>query len=191
MAIEQALNNLVKDLSDTRKLDVIGDMATGFIRDHIYTGKGPKGNFDPLSPATQSYRGQGRPLQDTGALRDSITYKKKDDTTVVIGTNKSYAPIQNEGGTIKAKKNWLWIPASGTRQLQRKYGYSPTQVCNGLRTAGTPVYRIGRTICYSKGKGKSKHSVVVFYLKKEVKIPKREFFYVSKEEQNQILQEIF
>ncbi len=190
MSVESLLNDISKDLNDATKVDVVGEMATGFIRGHIYTGKGNGKNFDPLSPATTAYRGAGKPLQDTGALRDSISYEKKGSNTVIVGTNKVYAQIHNEGGTLKAKKNWLWIPASGTRQLQRKFGYSPTEVCNGLRQAGTPVFRVGRTMCYNKGSGKSKHAVVVYFLKKEVKIPKREFFFLSKEEINQIIREI-
>lgn len=176
------LDQIADDLQSV-KLDNVGVMASDFIRDHIYKGK----NFTPLSPATVAYRGKGKPLQDTGALRESITHKVSGNT-VKVGTNKPYARMQNNGGTITAKKNWLWIPAAGTRQLQRKYGYKPADVCSGLRSSGCSVFRIGRTICYKKAKGSKPK--IIYYLKKQVVIPKREFFYITDKEAGQLLEEI-
>lgn len=192
MGVIDTLDNLSRSLQSTEQLKKIGDMATDMIRGHIHKGHG----FSPLSPATTAYRGAGRPLQDTGALRDSITSKIIDNRTVSVGSNKPYAALQNNGGVIRAKKQWLWIPAAGVRQLQRKYGYSPTDVIRGVKAAGYSVFRRGRTLCYrSKRKqrdanGKpSFQARVLYYLKKSVKIPARKFFYLSDQEMNLLMRE--
>lgn len=185
--VQDTLNSLADTVKTAAKRSKIGVMAAEIIRDHIYKGEG----FAPLSAATKAYRGQGRPLQDTGALRDSITSEQVNDTTYSVGTTKIYAPIQNNGGVIRAKNGkYLWIPAAGTRQLQRRYGYSVTQVLTGLKGEGYSVYRIGRTVCYRKKGGKKKTAKVVFYLKESVEIPARKFFYLSDQEINQLKKEL-
>lgn len=178
------LDDMAENLVTPSEVKKAGLIASEMIRSHIYSGQG----MPPLSAATTAYRGQGKPLQDTGALRDSITSEVIDNNTVSVGTDKEYAPIQNNGGTITAKKNWLFIPASGTRKLQRAYGYSPTEVINGLKN-NNYVYRVGRTVCYRK-RGTSEPGRVVYYLKKTVVIPKRRFFYLTDEEIRQILSEV-
>jgi len=55
----------------------------------------------------------GQTLVDTGNLRRSITFSVRGDT-VVIGTQVSYAPVQNEGGTTRST-----LTATGRRQLTR------------------------------------------------------------------------
>ncbi|PEZ47027.1 hypothetical protein CN367_11710 [Priestia megaterium] len=63
------------------------------------------GAFKPLSPATikiHPHRAGGKPLNDTGALRGSVTagaFKQASSTQLRYGTNKIYAPIHNFGGT--------------------------------------------------------------------------------------------
>ena len=157
-------------------------MAESFIKDHIYKSQG----FSPLSSATQAYRGNGKALQDTGNLRDSITYEVNGNTASV-GTTMQYAAIHNNGATITAKKSWLFIPAKGTRQLERRYGKKPKDVLSGLRSDGFSPFRMGRTVCYTQ---KNKKRVVVYYLKKSVVIPKREFFYLTDYEVKLIMKEI-
>jgi len=193
MGVLETLDNLANSLKTPSKLGTIGGMAAEMIRGHIHSGQG----FEPLSPATVDYRGNGRPLQDTGALRDSITFKVIDDKTVSVGTNKSYAAIQHNGGVINAKKNWLWIPAAGARQLQRRYGYSPTDVLNGLKAEGYSIFRKGRTMCYREKRKKRNENGnlknvdhVIFYLKKSVEIPARPFFYLNDKEMGLLMKEV-
>ena len=180
----KALEDMAKNLDEKSKAKKAGLMASEMIRSHIYTGEG----MPPLSAATTAYRGQGKPLQDTGALRDSITYELIGNNTASVGTNKVYAPIQNNGGTITAKKNWLFIPAAGVKKLERSFGYGPTNVLKGLKVKNY-VYRVGRTICYRE-RGTNAPGRVVYYLKKSVVIPKRRFFYLTDEEISQILSEV-
>jgi phage gpG-like protein len=193
MGVVETLDDLANSFKTPSKLATIGGMAVEMIRSKIHSGNG----FAPLSPATAAYRGSGRPLQDTGSLRDSITFKVIDDKTVSVGTNKPYAAIQNNGGVINAKKNWLWIPAAGTRQLQRRYGYSPTDVLNGLKAEGYSIFRKGRTMCYREKKKRRNESGilknvdhVIFYLKKSVDIPARPFFYLTDKEMGLIMNEV-
>ena len=168
--VQNTLDSLAESVKTAAKRSKIGVMAADMIRDHIYKGEG----FAPLSAATRAYRGQGRPLQDTGALRDSITSEQV-----------------NNGGVIRPKKGkWLWIPAAGTRQLQRRYGYSVTQVLTGLKGEGYSVYRAGRTVCYRRKGGEETASRVVFYLKESVEIPARKFFYLSDEEITRLKEEL-
>ena len=185
MGVIDTLTSLSNALQKPVELGKIGGMAAEMIRGHLYEGKG----FSPLAPATAAYRGEGRPLQDTGALRDSITYNMVDDRTVSVGTNKPYAAMQNSGGVIRAKKNWLWIPGPGIRSWQRSVGYSPTDVLRGLKAAGYSVFRMGRTMCYRK-KGKGEKAKVAYYLKKSVEIPARKFFYLTEAEINTIEKEV-
>ncbi|MDR2134856.1 MAG: phage virion morphogenesis protein [Treponema sp.] len=187
----KALDNLSKALQNPRKLKTIGGMAREIIRGHIHKGQSMK----PLAPATVAYRGKGKPLQDTGSLRDSITFSYIDERTVSVGTNKPYARLQNNGGVIRPKnKNWLWIPGPKTRQLQRRYGYSPTDVLKGLKADGFSIFRMGRTMRYwKKGKKPPKDSrdyPVAYYLKKSVEIPARPFFYLTAEEMALITEEV-
>ena len=188
----KALDDLYNALKMPGKLSAIGGMAAELIRAKLHKGDG----FEPLSPATAAYRGQGRPLQDTGSLRDSITFKVIDDRTVSIGTNKIYAAIQHNGGVINAKKEWLWIPAAGTRKLQRRYGYSPTDVLRGLKAEGYSVFRKGRTMCFREKKKKRNDAGVLqnmdhvlYYLKKSVQIPARPFFYLNENDMKLLMKE--
>lgn len=179
------LQNLGTDLRDMNRVYKAGAMAESFIRQHIYRSEG----MSPLSAATEGYRGKGKPLMDTGNLRDSITYEVIDRETVSVGTTAKQAPLHNNGGTITAKKKWLFIPSANARTFERKFGKKPGDVLSGLRANGASVFRIGRTVCYSSSETQGKPRVV-YYLKKSVIIPKREFFYLSDYEVNLILKEI-
>lgn len=180
------LERIQMALQSQAQLRLAGVMAADAIRSHIDTGAG----FDPLSPATIAYRGPGQPLKDTGALRDSINSQVVSSDTVSVGTTKEYAPRQNNGETITAKGNgWVFIPAAGTRQLERRYGKKVSSVLSGLKGAGFYVYRAGRTMCYRK-KGSRQPGKVVYYLKKSVTIPARRFFYLSAQEVDEIMREV-
>jgi len=56
---------------------------------------------------------QGKPLVDTGSLRDSIKIKVT-NSYAIISTNKIYAKIQQFGGTIKpVRKKYLAFKING------------------------------------------------------------------------------
>lgn len=180
------LERMAKALDAPAMARKAGIMAADAIRSHIDKGTG----FAPLSPATIAYRGAGKPLLDTGALRDSINSQLVGSDTVSVGTTKEYAPRQNNGETITAKGNgWVYIPAAGTRQLERRYGSKISSVINGLKSEGYSVYKAGRTMVYKKKKSKQPGKVL-YYLKKSVTIPARRFFYLTSQELEEIMEEV-
>jgi phage gpG-like protein len=73
--------------------------------------------------------------------------------------------------------------------LQRRYGYSPTEVLRGLKAEGYSVFRMGRTMVYKKP-GKRSKIRTAYYLKKSVEIPARPFFYLTPEETALIMKEV-
>jgi phage gpG-like protein len=186
------LENLSRALQKPVNQGRVGAMAADMIRGHIHEGKG----WSPLAPATAAYRGEGKPLQDTGGLRDSITFSYVDSRTVSVGTTKPYARLQNDGGVVRAKKNWLWIPGPKMRQFIRSKkgrGWGPAEVLKALRDGGHHVFRMKRTMRYwKKGRKPPKNPrdyPVAYYLKKSVEIPARPFFYLTPEETALIMQE--
>lgn len=183
MTVDEQLNDIAKKLSSPAFVAKAGTMAADYIRMHIEAG-----SFAPLSPVTQQFRGYGEPLKDTHRLVNSITGEIKDQQTASVGTTLIQAPILNNGGTITAKKNWLFIPGPRMRYYMRKFGYSAKDVLNGLRSSNFYVYRVGRTIVYRK-KEKKAEPHVAFYLKKSVTIPARPFFYLTDEEAEVIFKE--
>ena len=181
----EELEDLERKLQRREKVEKAGVMAADMIRSHIYRGEG----FDPLAPATAEYRGQGQPLQDTSTLRDSIASEMTAADTVSVGTTVRYASLHNSGGTIRAKKNWLFIPASGVRKLERRFGKSPSKVIAALKGMDYSIYRVGRTVCARK-KEKGAKPQTLYYLKNSVEIPKREFFYLTASEAETIFKEL-
>jgi phage gpG-like protein len=174
-----------------KALHKTGGMAVSFIQGHLHEGAG----WPPLAPATVAYRGQGKPLRDKGGLISSITYAVKGGDTVAVGTNKPYAAIQNNGGVIRAKKEWLWIPGPNIREgktFAKRYGFGIADILSGLKKDGYKVFRKGRTVwCRSKRtRGGEYDFTLLYYLKKSVEIPARPFFYLTGEEIEQIKETI-
>jgi len=173
------IDDLADKLSRNDTLDRIGQYAVSAIQKKIGGG-----DFTPNAPVTSSVKKGSPPLSDRGHLVSSIDYRVTDGN-VYVGTNHPGAIVNNYGGTISAKKSWLLIPASSkTRTLQRRYGWTPKAVCDGLRSDGFSVWRQGRALFYrQKGTGSSKKKAVMLYiLKKSVRIPKREFMRLTQEE---------
>ncbi len=187
-SVTLALAGITSQLKDRSTITLAGVMAADDIRAHINKGSG----FAPLSPATITYRGEGQPLREKGVhLRDSITSEVIDEKTAVVGTTNISARIHNNGGEIKAKKNWLCIPArSRSSYPLQKYRGGPKEVLNGLRSDGYSVYRAGHTLCYRKKGSSRAQAHIIYYLKKSVIIPKREFWYLTDDELQNIMNEI-
>lgn len=70
-----------------------------------FDAQGRPDKWSPLSQWTLDRRrkeGKGaKILQDTGRLKQSMSYKLEGDNEVAIGTNVEYARIHNEGGTVR------------------------------------------------------------------------------------------
>lgn len=145
------------------------------------------------APLTVAVKGKGaKTLRDKSGLIGSIA-PRATSTEASVGTNKIYARIQHFGGTIKARKTWLFIPASAqTRKLQGKYDHAAGALIKKMRADGYNVWfqvkgNKGVVMAEKKlkrhrrdGAGKIIHkSFVLFILKKEVTIPARPFLTID------------
>lgn len=173
------LDDLAKKLESPALRVRIGEFSVAAIQAKIAGGK-----FTPNAPLTTNVKKGSPPLSDRGLLVNSITYRTSADS-VHIGTTHPGAGVNNYGGTIRAKKGFLLIPASSrTRTLNRRYGWTAKEVLAGLRADGYSVWRQGRAIFYrQKGSGSGrKKPIMVYILKQSVTIPKREFMKLTSEE---------
>lgn len=94
----KGLEKLAKNSIDTRSLmlEIAEDMKTK-VDFRFRQTKNPNGEaWALLSPVTVAMRrgGSGKPLNDTGELKASIT-SKATRTAAIVGTNKEYAAYQN------------------------------------------------------------------------------------------------
>ncbi len=142
-----------------------------------------RGQFKENAPATRAYKKSSKPLHSDGNLHGSITQKVTGEKGFV-GTNHPGAFSNNFGATIKAKfAKRLLIPGPETRELQRTYSYNTRTLIRRMKQKGYKVWwEPGATMA----KYKNEEAFVLFYRKKKVKIPKREFLYISKHDRNVI-----
>lgn len=150
-----------------------------------------RGSFTPISPLTQNLRtgNIGKPLRDTGALLSSISSRVEGDS-VIIGTNRAGARINNYGGTITAKNRtgYLWIPAN--REMKQKLlsvGGSISRLIRLYRSGGFYCRRCGNAFMAFK---KGEKPVMLFILKKSIKIPSRPFFYID-DDDDKVIRRMF
>lgn len=127
----------------------------------------------------------GKPLQDTGRLRDSIQYRIDGDN-VFIGTNAPGAHLLNVGGTVTARSGkWLAIPLSppltvSERRVAKPRSFSGTVVWikgdPNRGYEGPGIYRKTSRLGYSLVTHKPHHMFErIFALVKVVRIRGREF----------------
>ena len=106
--LQQAVSNM------TPVFKAIGQVIKSEIELTFRDTKSPDGiNWQALSPVTIARRRNNSsvPLNDTGRLKNSLTYVA-DDKKVQVGTNLVYAAMQNFGKS-KAQMPTLWgdVPA--------------------------------------------------------------------------------
>lgn len=128
--------------------------------------------FRETGPGWDSVARGGKPLQDTGRLRDSITYRTESDN-LIVGTNIKYAPLQQYGGTVTPKNaTYLTIPASTLSVTERR----TFDLKKYDHVFFRPSAKGGLIAFQNQGKGKIRMLAV---LKEEVTIKKRTFLYWS------------
>ena len=138
--------------------------------------------WKPLSPITPLGRvkaGGARPLQDTGLLKNSVTFKPVGSNKIIIWAvrksgGRDLAAVHQFGATIKPKtKKWLTVPISKLVRLTTA-GELHRQKKTFIITSkkGTPIIMLKTT----GGK-----AIPVYYLTKKVEIPARPFLGFSKE----------
>lgn len=173
-----------KNLSTSRRNQIARAIANYFERSTVE--KIRKGNIKgkkTLSPARLATKraGRGTILNDTGRLANSIN-SSWDISTVKVGTNLVYAGIHQNGGIIKPKnaKN-LCIPA--TKQTSLMSATKGVRATLDFFKKKGKVWFAGKVILFQVGKNKPE---VLFYLKKSVEMPKRQFLYISEQDKRAI-----
>jgi hypothetical protein len=143
------------------------------------------------APVTQAYKGNSKPLRDTGAYMASFDYEIVDGSSVKVGTPMKQGKVLQEGAVIKPKKaKFLYIPAgSQTRKFERQYppvnGSSVRGVMEGLENAGWNVFHSGGAVMAQKT-NRSK-PIVLYFKKKQIEIPARKHLYADDEDRRYII----
>lgn len=127
-AFDQALLNLIAQTQSKEK--ILGRIG-GFMREKMVLcfrdSQDPYGNqWLPLK-----YR-NGKPLLDTGRLRNSITYKISGNS-VQAGTNVDYAAVHQNGARIGSRLGLAAFDKKGrfesrAKSAKRKKGFTPISV---------------------------------------------------------------
>ena len=141
------------------------------------------------APLTVAVKKGSRTLRDRGQLMSSIA-DSRIPCGVAVGTNHIGARINQLGGTIRAKKTWLFIPAAyNTRKLQRRYGFKVGACMKGMRAAGYKIwFQVNKKTGVVMAKnGKRGKPFVLFILKKQVIIPARPFLNIDKTDESVLL----
>ncbi|MFV0261377.1 MAG: hypothetical protein ACK5JN_02910 [Kluyvera sp.] len=171
-----------------------------------------EGPWTANAALTQALKNGGAsPLIATGETRASITFKLVGNG-FVVGTNKKHAPLINFGGTVTAKNaQKLILPASKDVKL-RVDSWGVKQTISWLESSGWKLFwrpgaligqcpegrkGFGVQIAASQGKTRRKSRktskrfsyYLIFYRKKSITVPRREFM-VIKPEQMKVLQEV-
>jgi len=163
---------------DHELMDDIGNEVADGVKLNIYGGK-----FKPISKLTRDLRpkgkgsGSGGPLNASGDLKKSIVHNVQSATKVEVGTPLIYAPLMQEGGTVKPKKaKKLAIPASRKiASMSSTIGVMAT--LKKYESMGYSIWFTLKAIMGTKGE-KTKH---LFIRKDSVDIPARPFMYMSDE----------
>lgn len=143
----------------------------------------------PNAPLTRAVKQGGQTLRDNGTLAQSIA-PHSGDLWADASTNLAYARIQQEGGTITAKRaRALFIPAGAkTRALMRAYNaWTPRSLISAMRADGYGFFSAGKVFfAYKKGRalksgktGKRGQEFALFIITRSVKIPPRPFLYID------------
>jgi len=134
------------------------------------------------APLTRKIKKNNLPLRDSGGLLSSFHSKIEADG-VSVSTSHPAARINQEGGTITPKRaKRLAVPAGDkTRTLMRRFGATPRLCIDRMKAAGWKIWVVKGTIMAQETK-RSK-AFPLFFLKAKIKIPKRKFLFISKQDQ--------
>ena len=165
----QVIDALERRLQDPALLDQIGSLGVSLVQKNIETGP-----WVPNSPLTRNYKGNSKPLRDTGGLLNSIAHRVGSGV-VFIGSNHIAARILHDGGTITPKRTrFLAVPLGAeARRFMRTYGHTPRACIEGMKADGYKVWVAKGVILAQKGKrGRVR---ALFVLKSKIRIPARQF----------------
>lgn len=157
----------------------LGERFLELTRQNILAGKQPNQRaFLPNNPITVTVKRGNRPLIDKGHLLKSLKFAVGKGS-LIFGSNLPYAAIQNFGGVIHAKKQFLTIPLMN-KARQVGIGAGAKKYGGDKRNVGLFFVRILKTgNCFlAKRIGSKKKPKLEFWywLKRSVKIPPRAIF---------------
>lgn len=149
-------------IEDKRLLKAIGATITTNIKRRIRENQ--------IKPETTNKSKNKATLTESGRLVNSITYTVR-GSSIVVGTNLTYAKIQHEGGTILPKKaKYLAIPLTPAAKLKSPREWDDTFIKKGI---------IFRNLDNDKIEA-------LYKLQKSVKIPARPYLFINQTDENQI-----
>jgi len=139
---------------------------------------GPNPALAPLTVATRR-KNSSKPLNNSGRLLNSIR-STVTEKTVEVGSDLLYARIHEYGGTIKAKKQFLWIPAN-----QEVARYAETYGVKATIDYLKKKYKfwVGKKAAFIQTGKSAKSTKIAFILKKSVTIPKRSYLRPQKDDE--------
>jgi len=143
----------------------------------------------PNSPLSAKVKQGSQTLRDTGDLMRSIA-PHSGETWADASTDKPYAKILQEGGTIKPKKaRSLWIPAGPeTRRLMKTYGaLSPASLIEAMKADGYSFFKTPLSKVFCAVKGKRGKPFALFIIRSSVTIPARPFLYIDDKDEAYLL----
>lgn len=166
-------------------------IALSGIQKNITSGIGPAN-----APLTTAVKQGNNTLRDNGGLMSSLNERHTNDEAIVSSSHIAAFVNHPEDGrkeiVIKPKNaKYLTIPASKqTRTFQRRYGFKPREVIEGLQRDGWIVFRpldsamkrpMNIILAQKKvlKKGSKQEAIKLFVLKKSVTVPVREFFFLD------------
>jgi phage gpG-like protein len=182
--IVEVLDAIGRRIVDPDLLDLLGAGAESLVIKNIKSG-----SWAPNSALTQNVKGNNRPLQDRGGLLGSIAHRVENGKAIT-STNHVAAVILHYGGTIRPRTaKYLTIPAgANTRMLQRKYGFAPRAMMDGMKAAGWrvwPYFGSGHPVILASYK--SQVPICIFILKRSVTIPARKYMSLTPEGRIQLV----
>lgn len=110
---QKALQKMIKELkSSTKFFARAGVVGLADVQDHFKKTQSDTGSWKPLK-----YR-NGKPLQKTGRLKNSITYVYS-SKGAEIGTNMVYANVHDKGYSKKniPQRRFLWLSQNGQEKI--------------------------------------------------------------------------
>jgi phage virion morphogenesis protein len=106
-----ALDHGLRRVRQTQELaEAIGEALVSGTQDRFEAEEAPDGTS--WKPSIRARVEGGKTLTDTAGLKNSIGYAAS-PSRVVVGTNKVYAAIHQQGGTIKGKRGKLKFKVAG------------------------------------------------------------------------------
>ncbi len=187
--------------------DKIGPLAVSMVQQNM------NGPFVPNASLTKQLKNGGsQPLKDTGDTRASISYYTKGGM-VFVGTNKPHAPLINDGGMIKPKRSRKLAIPTNKQVKRRSAAWGVKKTLTWLESQGWKIFFrpkaiMGRAPVGAKPFGlriKTKTNrnarkrkdgtyspnakgvfYVLFYRSSGIKVPKREFMLLHREQEEMI-----